>query len=57
MSELVFKGKGLYLNHHLTVPFRPLEMDIDTDIGAPSTDRNLIIHSDVRAAPVTSSLQ
>ncbi len=26
MTELVFKGKAFVYSHHLTVPFRPLEM-------------------------------
>ena len=27
MPELQFKGKEFVYNHHLTVPYRPLEMD------------------------------
>ncbi|WP_260925601.1 hypothetical protein [Novosphingobium sp. 9] len=33
MPELNFKGKEFVYNHHLTVPFRPLEMQADKSIG------------------------
>lgn len=46
MPELNFKGKEFVHNHHLTVPFHPLEMRPDKGIGAPSLDGNLIIHGD-----------
>ncbi|MBS0253629.1 MAG: site-specific DNA-methyltransferase [Proteobacteria bacterium] len=46
MPELQFKGKEFVYNHHLTVPFRPLEPVADKGIGAPRTDGNLIIHGD-----------
>ena len=46
MPELQFKGKEFVYNHHLTVPFRPLEMDESKGIGAPRLDGNLIIHGD-----------
>ncbi|ODT64516.1 MAG: DNA methylase [Phenylobacterium sp. SCN 69-14] len=46
MTELVFKGKEFVFNHHLTVPFRPLEMHPEKGVGAPSLDSNLIIHGD-----------
>jgi hypothetical protein len=46
VTELVFKGKEFVFNHHLTVPFRPLEMHPSKGIGAPSLDGNLIIHGD-----------
>jgi len=46
VTELVFKGKEFVFNHHLTVPFRPLEMHPDKGIGEPSLDGNLIIHGD-----------
>ncbi len=46
MTELVFKGKEFVFNHHLTVPFRPLEIHPDKGIGAASLDGNLIIHGD-----------
>ena len=46
MPELQFKGKEFVYNHHLTVPFRPLEMQADKGIGAPRLDGNLIIHGD-----------
>ncbi len=35
MTELVFKGKEFVWNHHLAVPFRPLEMHPDKGIGDP----------------------
>lgn len=34
MTELMFKGKEFVWNHHLAVPFRPLEMHADKGIGA-----------------------
>lgn len=40
MPELQFKGKEFVYNHHLTVPFRPLEMHADKGIGAPRLDRD-----------------
>ena len=46
MPELVFKGKEFVYNHHLTVPFRPLEPHLDKSIGDVSLDGNLIIHGD-----------
>jgi len=46
MTELNFKGKEFVYNHHLAVPFRPLEMHPDKGIGDPSLDGNLIIHGD-----------
>ena len=46
MPELNFKGKEFVYNHHLTVPFRPLEIHAAKGIGEPSLDGNLIIHGD-----------
>lgn len=46
MPELQFKGKEFVYNHHLTVPFRPLEMQADKGIGAARLDGNLIVHGD-----------
>ncbi len=46
MPELQFKGKEFVYNHHLTVPFRPLEMQAGKGIGAPRLDGNLVIHGD-----------
>lgn len=46
MPELQFKGKEFVYNHHLTVPFRPLEMHADKGIGDARLDGNLIIHGD-----------
>lgn len=46
MPELVFKGKEFVYNHHLTVPFRPLEPHPDKSIGDVRLDGNLIIHGD-----------
>lgn len=46
MPELDFKGKEFVYNHHLTVPFRPLEIQAGKGIGAPALDGNLIIHGD-----------
>ena len=44
MPELHFKGKEYVYNHHLTVPYRPLEAHPDKSIGDES--ENLIIHGD-----------
>ena len=46
MSELNFKGKEFVYNHHLSVPFRPLVMDVGKGVGKPSLADNLIIHGD-----------
>lgn len=46
MPELQFKGKEFVYNHHLTVPFRPLEMQADKSVGAARLDGNLIVHGD-----------
>ena len=46
MPELQFKGKEFVYNHHLTVPFRPLEMHADKGIGQARLDGNLIVHGD-----------
>jgi adenine-specific DNA-methyltransferase len=46
MPELQFKGKEFVYNHHLTVPYRPLEMDAKKSIGKPNLNGNLIIHGD-----------
>ena len=46
MSEFVFKGKEFVYNHHLAVPFRPLEIHPDKGIGESSLDGNLIIYGD-----------
>ena len=46
MSELNFKGKEFVYNHHLAVPFRPLEPHAKKGIGAVALDGNLIIHGD-----------
>ena len=46
MPELQFKGKEFVYNHHLTVPYRPLEMDASKSVGKPNLNGNLIIHGD-----------
>lgn len=46
MTELNFKGKEFVYNHHLAVPFRPLEMDPKKGIGEARLDGNLIIQGD-----------
>lgn len=46
MTELSFKGKEFVYNHHLSVPFRPLEMQREKGIGDPRLDGNLVIHGD-----------
>ena len=44
VPELHFKGKEFVYNHHLTVPYRPLEAHPDKSIGDEA--ENLIIHGD-----------
>ena len=46
MTELNFKGKEFVYNHHLAVPFRPLEVHPEKGIGEPGLDSNLIIQGD-----------
>lgn len=46
MPELHFKGKEFVYNHHLTVPYRPLEPKAKKSIGKPSLNGNLIIQGD-----------
>lgn len=46
MPELQFRGKEFVYNHHLTVPFRPLEIHADKGIGPTRLDGNLIVHGD-----------
>jgi adenine-specific DNA-methyltransferase len=55
MPELYFKGKEFVYNHHLTVPYRPLERQPDKSIlppfqgegrGGDGVSGNLIIHGD-----------
>jgi hypothetical protein len=46
VTELNFKGKEFVYNHHLAVPFRPLEPHAKKGIGAVALDGNLIIHGD-----------
>lgn len=46
MPELQFRGKEFVYNHHLTVPFRPLEMQAEKGIGDARLDGNLIVHGD-----------
>ncbi len=46
MTELNFKGKEFVYNHHLAVPFRPLEPQADKGIGPVDLDGNLIVQGD-----------
>jgi adenine-specific DNA-methyltransferase len=46
MTEINFKGKEFVWNHHLAVPFRPLEPDHEKSVGPTRLDGNLIIHGD-----------
>lgn len=46
MTEISFKGKEFVYNHHLAVPFRPLEIHAKKGIGTPRLDGNLIIQGD-----------
>jgi len=46
MPEIVFKGKEYVYNHHLTVPYRPLQPQADKGVGVPDLSGNLVIHGD-----------
>jgi adenine-specific DNA-methyltransferase len=46
MTELNFKGKEFVYNHHLAVPFRPLEPQADKGIGDVDLSGNLIVQGD-----------
>ncbi|MCY3864930.1 MAG: site-specific DNA-methyltransferase [Chloroflexi bacterium] len=53
MPTLEFKGKNHIYAHHLTVPYRPLQLDESRSLlsepqrgDTPLTDQNLIIHGD-----------
>ena len=46
MPTLEFKGKQHIYAHHLTVPYRPLEPDVNRSCNPTDTDDNLIIHGD-----------
>lgn len=46
MTELLFKGKEFVFNHHLTVPYRPLEPHPDKGVGDVDLNGNLIIQGD-----------
>jgi len=47
MPTLEFKGKQFVHSHHLSVPFRQLEVDKDKSLSdKPGLDDNLIIHGD-----------
>lgn len=50
MPSLDFKGKPFVYAHHLSVPFRQLDIDTKKSVpskgGKPSLDDNLIIHGD-----------
>ena len=46
MSELHFKGKEFVFNHHLGVPYRPLQPDATKSLGGTALDGNLIIQGD-----------
>ncbi len=46
MPEIVFKGKEYVYNHHLTVPYRPLEPHPRKSIGPGDLGGNLILHGD-----------
>lgn len=46
MTELSFKGKEFVYNHHLSVPFHPLEPHPEKGIGDVALDGNLIVQGD-----------
>lgn len=46
MPEIQFKGKEFVFNHHLTVPYRPLNIDLEKSIGDGNLNGNLIVQGD-----------
>ena len=46
MPNLDFKGKQHIYAHHLSVPYRPLEPDVDRSLNPAGADDNMIIHGD-----------
>ena len=46
MPMLEFKGKQHIYAHHMTVPYRPLEPDVNHSVNPGGMDDNLIIHGD-----------
>ena len=46
MPELTFKGKEFVYNHHLSVPYRPLQPHTAKSIGTGALNSNLLIHGD-----------
>ena len=46
MPTLEFKGKQHIYAHHLTVPYRPIEVDENRSHNPAGADDNLIIHGD-----------
>lgn len=46
MPTLDFKGKQHIYAHHLTVPYRPLDLDPDRSLDPAGADDNCIIHGD-----------
>lgn len=46
MPELHFKGKEFVFNHHLGVPYRPLQPDAAKSVGGAALDGNLIVQGD-----------
>lgn len=46
MTEITFKGREFVYNHHLAVPFRPLEPHADKGVGKVDLSGNLIVQGD-----------
>jgi len=46
MPELQFVGKEFVWNHHLSVPYRPLNPDVEASVGETSLTGNLVVHGD-----------
>lgn len=46
MPEVYFKGKEFVYNHHLTVPYRPVNPDAAASVGDAGMNDNLIVHGD-----------
>ncbi|MBI4086445.1 site-specific DNA-methyltransferase [Candidatus Kaiserbacteria bacterium] len=46
MASLNFKGKSAVWNHHLSVPYHTLDLDVKKSRKGADSDENLIIHGD-----------
>jgi adenine-specific DNA-methyltransferase len=46
LPELSFKGKEFVYNHHLTVPYRPIEVIAERSVWSDGAPGNFVIHGD-----------